>query len=66
MSGKVTEDILMRVGKGVVRIPRDAENLERINYSVSKKKSNPVPMDPNPVGDESKSSPCQESQENCF
>ena len=69
MSGKVTKDILVRVGKGgVMRIPRDADNLGRNDYTGAEKDSGAgsMPCDPNQIGEEANSTPCQESQDNCL
>jgi hypothetical protein len=63
MAGKVTKDILMRVGKGVMRIPRDSESLGKNDYTGTDKEngSGSAHIDHNQIGEESNSTPCQKS-----
>ncbi len=40
MSGKFTDDIIMKVGQGIMRIPRDAEAEEKTTFPQSQNRAN--------------------------
>ncbi len=40
MSGKITDDIIMRVGRGIMKIPRVSEGEEKVTFSQSQNRTN--------------------------
>ncbi len=67
MSGKITDDIIMKVGHGVVRIPRNAEGMERTVLPYTKKRSGKKsdPIEKKQISDEASSVPCCNDKKGC-